>query len=274
VQPVLFEIPGLGYKMYAFGLLFGLGYLVAIGVAAWVGKRWQGLPTDISVNLGIICFLGGVVGAWIFQAGVEILSHGRGTEAIVAKSPIGGGAGVFYGGVVVATLALYAYTRFRGLYWWHNVDIVFCVVPLGLAFGRVGCFLAGCCWGKACDLPWAVTFPKATEQMKGTPSGVPLHPAQLYAVGAALLVFALLVVVLRWKRFGGQVMLSFFIAYGVARFLLEMVRDDPRGFFPGGLSTSQGFSILFVAGALALWPVLRRRGLPDSPFRDARKKRA
>jgi phosphatidylglycerol:prolipoprotein diacylglycerol transferase len=109
--------------------------------------------------------------------------------------------------------------------------------------------------------------------MTGVPAGTPLHPTQLYLVGANLVICGILVLVLRRRRFPGQVMLSQFILYGIVRFIVEFFRDDPRGFLPGGLSTSQGIAILAIALSLVGWRYLSRRPLPDSIYYATSRRR-
>jgi phosphatidylglycerol:prolipoprotein diacylglycerol transferase len=105
--------------------------------------------------------------------------------------------------------------------------------------------------------------------MTGVPAGIPLHPVQLYGVLANLLLSGLLYLVLRRKGWGGQVALLYFLLYPLIRFLLEFLRDDPRGGLLG-LSTSQGIALLFAAGAAALWPVVRGLKIPPSCPRPRR----
>ena len=156
----------------------------------------------------------------------------------------------FYGGFLAAVPVGLWYARRKGLGVWRIADLVSPFIALGLFFGRIGCFLNGCCYGEACDLPWAVRFP-------GHP--VAVHPTQLYEAAAALAIAALLYFVVRpRKRAHGVVFAGLLVSYGVARFLLEYLRADDRGIF-FGLSTSQWISIPAVlAGIYLLWS--RRKG--------------
>jgi phosphatidylglycerol---prolipoprotein diacylglyceryl transferase len=134
-------------------------------------------------------------------------------------------------------------------------------VVLGQAIGRLGCFSAGCCWGKPCHVPWGVTFSDTyTGATIGTPLGTPLHPSQLYESTAAFLVLALLLWLSRRKSFHGQVALAYVALYSLIRFVLEFWRGDAeRGLWFGNtVSTSQLVAIAFLVGVAVLYPRVRR----------------
>jgi phosphatidylglycerol---prolipoprotein diacylglyceryl transferase len=152
------------------------------------------------------------------------------------------------------------------LYMWrHHMPVLktFDAYAPGIAFGhivgRVGCFAAGCCYGRPTSLPWGVTFtnPLANE-LSGTPLGVALHPTQLYEAAANAGIFLLLLWLFRHKRFDGQVLGAYFFLYGVARYLLEFFRDDPeRGsVFGGAMTVTQLIALCLVVAGGLLW--LRR----------------
>src|SRR4030095_8103527 len=148
---------------------------------------------------------------------------------------------VFYGGLIGAILTGYFLIRRWHLPWWKTADACAPGIALGNVLGRQGCFSAGCCWGKPTNLPL----------------GVNLHPTQLYESFAMLIVFFFLLWLHKRKKFSGQVILAYALIYATVRFLIEFVRDDPRGDILGlttltGLSTSQMIGIVVGAGALVL----------------------
>jgi phosphatidylglycerol:prolipoprotein diacylglycerol transferase len=150
----------------------------------------------------------------------------------------------FYGGFLLAVPVGLWYARRKGLGVWRIADLVSPFIALGLFFGRMGCFLNGCCYGAECDLPWAVRFPGHAAAT---------HPTQLYEAGAALAIAAALYLGVRpRKRAHGQAFAALLVFYGVARFLLEYVRADERGSL-AGLSTSQWIAIPLVAAGAWLW---------------------
>lgn len=150
--------------------------------------------------------------------------------------------------------------------WWYlrrnrmpvlkTCDVFAPGIALGHAIGRVGCFAAGCCWGKPTTLPWGITFTNPlAAQLVGTPLGVPLHPTQLYEMVLEIANFFLLVWLLGRKRFNGEVIGTYMFVYGVARYFLDLLRDHPErdGALHGVMSTAQLLSIgLVIAGGL-LW---------------------
>ena len=129
-------------------------------------------------------------------------------------------------------------------------------LALGHAIGRLGCFAAGCCWGKATTAPWGVTFnnPLAAAWV-GTPLHVPLEPTQLFESAVELVNFFILYWLIRHKKFDGQVIGAYMFLYGFARYFLEYLRDDPgRGSVFGGLMTgTQLISIMLVIAGGVLW---------------------
>jgi phosphatidylglycerol:prolipoprotein diacylglycerol transferase len=157
----------------------------------------------------------------------------------------------YYGGFLLAAPIGFWYLRRKQLGVLRVADLVTPFIALGLFFGRLGCFLAGCCYGKACTLPWAVTFPGGLGDV---------HPTQLYESLGALGISAVLYLVVRpRKRAHGQVLAAFLVLYGVLRFLLELLRDDERGALLG-LSTSQWIGIPLVVGGVLLWRRRRSAG--------------
>ncbi|MSP16433.1 MAG: prolipoprotein diacylglyceryl transferase [Myxococcales bacterium] len=157
----------------------------------------------------------------------------------------------YYGGFLLAAPVGFWYARRQKLGVWRVSDLTAPGIALGLFFGRIGCFLNGCCHGAQCDLPWAVTFPQ-----RSIPHNV--HPAQLYEALGSLALFVLLYFVVRpRKRRHGEVFAWLLVGYGVLRFVLEFVRADPRGSL-FGLSTSQWIGIPLITAGFVLLRWLRR----------------
>lgn len=178
----------------------------------------------------------------------------------------------YYGGFLLATPAIWLYTRRYKLSFWKVADLAAPAIAFGLFLGRIGCFLAGCCYGKETALPWGIRFPleslpwQAQYKQRFIQAGQamhPIHPTQLYeAVGALLLALVLFFVVRPRKQRQGQVIGGLLLGYGVLRFVCEFFRDDERGvFFSGWISTSQLISIpLVLLGVYLCW--MRREKPP------------
>jgi phosphatidylglycerol:prolipoprotein diacylglycerol transferase len=183
----------------------------------------------------------------------------------------------YYGGFIGASLAAIPLLRRDRFPFWKAADVAGIGIALGLCFGRMGCLLAGCCFGAECDLPWALRFPAespASEHQRdvhllpsaGYPS-LPVHPTQIYESAACLGIAAVLWL---WveprKRYDGQVFAAFVALYATVRFALELLRRDARGALLG-LSTSQliGIGLLAIAAAIHL---RRRASGDDAPLPD------
>jgi phosphatidylglycerol---prolipoprotein diacylglyceryl transferase len=183
----------------------------------------------------------------------------------------------YYGGLIGAVGAAWFLLRRDKFPFWKAADMAGFAVPLGLAFGRMGCLLAGCCFGGSCDLPWAISFPwksaasEAEFKAHLLPSAklwsLPIHPTQIYESAASLAIAAFCLVWLHpRKRYDGQVFAAFLALYAVARFLIEFLRRDDRGGL-FGLSTSQlvGVGLLAAAAVIHVVRGARTRPPPQAP---------
>jgi phosphatidylglycerol:prolipoprotein diacylglycerol transferase len=265
MRPWLFFIGDLGVPSY--WALLMIGFMAAIYLS-WRMARRGGIDTNRILDLNLIILLSGLIGARLMHVLVEDdpLNPGEPILFNYLKHPleifnITNGL-AFYGGLILAALAGVWYVRRRGLGVGRVADIAGVCIPLGLVFGRLGCFLAGCCHGKPTDLPWGVVFQDPASLAR--PLNVPLHPTQLYSSAFALLLFALMWAGhRRWKRFDGQVFLWFLALYSAGRFLIEFLRNDNRGmFFSGYLSASQVVALPLTAVALFFLFYLGRRARP------------
>ena len=158
------------------------------------------------------------------------------------------------------------YARRHSLSGWQTADVLAPAVAIGQSVGRIGCLAAGCCYGRAAEVPWAISFDdEYANRVVGTPLNTPLHPTQLYESLACLLIFVILIAIAARKKFHGQVALSYVVLYAVARFVIEFFRGDvARGsVFDGALSTSQFIAILMVLGAALARPLRLQEAPPD-----------
>ena len=258
--PILYDIRLFGYDLSlpTYGLLLAIAFLAALAVAVR-GARREGIETTAMTDLWIISLLAGVIGAKLLLYLLDWRYYFDNPAAILASLR---SAGVWYGGLLVAVAACLIVVRRRGLDGWVIGDIAAPAISLGQAIGRLGCFAAGCCYGKACELPWAVTFsnPRAHE-ITGVPLSVPLHPTQLYHALADFTLFLGLLWLVPRRKFNGQALLAYLILYAIVRGVIEVFRGDPRGAL-GALSTSQilGAAIVLVAG----WLYVKRSRTPSA----------
>ncbi|HVF48643.1 MAG TPA: prolipoprotein diacylglyceryl transferase [Pyrinomonadaceae bacterium] len=257
--PELFRI--FNFPINTYGVLLALSFLSALFVAARLAAR-DGLPRERVYDLGLWMLLAALVGSKILMLWTEPEYRANPWHLISLDFVRSGG--VFYGGFIGAVLVGYFLIRRYGLSWWKTADAFAPGIALGQAIGRQGCFAAGCCWGKPTTLPWGLEFTAAGHEVTGVPLGVHLHPTQLYESFAAFLLFLFLIWLHRRKRFSGQVILAYGVLYGITRFSIEFLRDDPRGDIAGltsltGLSTSQLISLIVGLTALVILIVRWRR---------------
>jgi phosphatidylglycerol:prolipoprotein diacylglycerol transferase len=175
--------------------------------------------------------------------------------------------GVFYGGLIAALLVGWWYIRHTRLPWFRTADVFAPAIALGHAIGRLGCFAAGCCWGIACDRPWAVKFTNpVANDLVGVPLNKPLHPTQLYESFAEFLIFGILLWRIRRPHQTGTIISLYLVLYSTARFVVEFFRYHEQGNLWGTpLDTSQWISIgLFMLGA-SYFVLSRRSSVTASP---------
>jgi phosphatidylglycerol:prolipoprotein diacylglycerol transferase len=254
MYPVLTEIAG--WPVYSYGVLLALAYVAALQMAV-VRARRAGIDASRVMDLGIYLIIAALVGAKLTLIAVDLpyfLSNPREILSLFRA------AGVFYGGLIVALITGLVLVRRYQLPTWTTADLIAPGIALGHVIGRLGCLLAGCCYGKPTSVPWAITFTdEAAAANSRTPLGIPLHPTQLYDAGAELLILALLLWTERKGRpFPGRTFWLYILLYGMSRFIVEMFRGDDRGAMLG-VSTSQLVSIIAAPTAVFMLLYLSRR---------------
>ena len=248
------------FTLHTYGLGLALAFFAAIFVAARLARK-DSIPDGRVWDIGLIIVLSSILGSKLLMVLAEPGGYLARPSRLLSLE-FWQAAGVFYGGLAGAVLgsALYA-RRHPDLPFWRLTDSAAPAIALGQSIGRLGCFSAGCCYGKPADLPWAVTFTSEyARQNVGVPLNVPLHPVQLYESALTFLLF-LVLIVMHWKRqFVGQVFCFYLVGYGILRFILEFYRGDPdRGFvFAGLLSTSQLIGLLVVPAGIVGYFYARR----------------
>lgn len=251
MHPILFHIGP--FALHSYGVFVAMAFLSAMGLALREARRVGEDPEKI-LDLCFYVLVAAIAGSRILYVVVNWPTFEQDPVEIVR---IWHGGLVFYGGFIGAFIAAWWYIRSKKLSFLKTADVLAPSIAFGQFVGRIGCFCAGCCYGKPSNLPWAVVF---TDPESLAPRGIPLHPTQLYSSLNGLLIFALLVGLRRIKSFDGQLFWSYVLLYAVTRSIIEIFRGDPRGmFFGGAISTSQLLGSIMAAVAIVMLIVLKRQ---------------
>jgi len=240
MYPILLHFGNL--HIYAYGFFIVMGFIAAVVLAALkIRKSNSGISFENIVDLFFYTVLSAIIGARILFVLIHFDLY---RQHPVQIFKIWEGGLVFYGGLILAVMVAFGYMRWHRLPIWKLADLISPLIALGLSFGRIGCFFAGCCYGKETSLPWAVVFKNPDSLAR---LNVPLHPTQLYDAANGLAIFFFLTWMEKRKSFDGQLFWLFLFLYAITRFFIEIFRGDPRGFLFGNLlSTSQAIGILLA----------------------------
>ncbi len=231
-------------------MLVALGFLAGLSITVKLARK-SGLDAEKVTNLAVYVALAGLIGAKLLMIAFDWPDIQIFSLATLQA------AGVFQGGLILALITAILYIRHSKLPTLAVFDAFAPGIAIGHAIGRLGCFAAGCCWGRECHLPWAVTFKNPDANgLTGVPLGVPLHPAQLYESATEALLFAFL-----YWRYGkphnpGQIIGLYLLISSVIRFLIEFERFHEQA-LPFGLplSITQWIAIgLAILGGILLVP--------------------
>jgi phosphatidylglycerol:prolipoprotein diacylglycerol transferase len=259
MYPRLLELGPL--TLYSYGLLLALAYLAGLQLALKRAKA-RGLDSGRVMDLGIWIIISALVGAKALLLVVEWDTFSSNPRELLSLAQSGG---VFYGGLILAVVVALWYLWRHRMPVWTVCDVFAPGIALGHVIGRMGCFLAGCCWGKETTVPWSVVFtdPFANANV-GTPLNRHLHPTQLYESGAELIILiGLLWFEKRGRPFPGRTFWGYMLVYAISRFIIEIYRGDPRGMVYG-LTTSQFISVILVPLSLFMLWRLSRQPDPES----------
>ena len=282
--------------IYGFGLMLVIGFLLSAHWAKYLAYR-SGLDGEAFVNAAMLALLAGIVGARLSHILENLPDFTRpdlsASQNLLNLVNITSGGLTYYGGFLLATPTLILYARHKKIPVRLGMDIVAPCIVLALGFGRVGCFLNGCCYGAQSNLPWAVRFPYNSppyldqfaarqiqpdpllipftngrrqliepQQLEKNPTllrlskaqrSLPLHPAQLYSTFTSFLIAAVVFACFTLRKPPGRAFALMLILEGSTRFLLELLRAEPAVLGPMSLSMILG--LLLAAFGLALWPL-------------------
>ncbi len=226
--------------LHTYGLFVAVGFFVGIIITTRLGKD-EGFNPQQIMDMGFFIILSAIIGSRVLYVLIN--------ASYFVKEPLGifkiwQGGLVFSGGVICVVLTMIWYVKRHNLPLGKTADLWAPAIAIGQCIGRIGCFMAGCCYGKPTDLSWGVTF---THPNSLCPLNVPLHPTQLYSSISSFIIFLVMMLLYSKKKFEGQVFLWFLILHSTARLVLERFRGDDRGLLlNSNMSMTQFVAILIL----------------------------
>ena len=231
-----------------------MGFLLAILLASSRAKK-EGVEPQKILDLCFYVMVSALLGARLMYVIVEYKYF---MTAPLEIFKFWKGGLVFYGGLILGVITSLWYLHRHQMPIWKVADLLAPSIALGQGIGRWGCYFAGCCYGVKTDVPWSISF---SDPRALAPTGISLHPTQIYLSLNAIFIFLLLMWLSKKKSFDGQIIWSYGILYPVGRFVIEYLRGDDRGFaVEGFLSTSQFVSVfIFVLSFYMLFALRRKK---------------
>lgn len=230
------------FTIHGYGLMIALGILVCIAMGIYRAQK-KGMNDEAVLDIAIFGILFGFMGAKLLYVLVEFPTFLKDPMSVLGSEGF-----VVYGGIITGVITAIIYCHIKHLVFLEYFDLLAPSIAIAQALGRIGCFLAGCCYGRETDAFWGVTFPKNSF----APSGVKLIPTQLLSSTGDFLIMAILLLYSKHNKKTGNVGFLYMLLYGIGRFFLEFLRSDDRGAV-GMLSTSQFISIGIVVLAIVLF---------------------
>jgi phosphatidylglycerol---prolipoprotein diacylglyceryl transferase len=242
--------------------MMAVAFLLGLWTASRRGLR-DGLAPEKVLDIGPWVIIGTIVGARTLHV-VTYWKEEFADKPFSEVFMVQHGGLVFYGGLIGASLACIIYVRWKKIPLWKMADILAPSIALGYVFGRIGCLLNGCCFGKACEMPWAITYPPGHETHPVNVAAIPVHPTQIYDSLMNLGLYLGLAWLYRRKKFDGQVFAAYLMCYAITRSVAETFRGDYTDLhIHGGLTPAHLISIGIMATGIALFVILSRIARPQ-----------
>jgi len=262
MHPILVKIGPLTVHTYGFTMAVG----VALGLwFIYVQAKKAGLDANKIMDAAFYTIIVSLIGAKLLLLAGNLSYYISDPRELFSLARSGG---VFQGGLTFGVLFALWYFRRKKIPTWKTADLIAPALAMGHGFGRIGCFSAGCCYGSECAAPWAVVFRnRYAAELTGVHLDTPMHPVQLYEAALNFLNFGVLFLILKRKKFDGQVFAFYIVNYSVIRFFTEYFRGDHADniFFIRGasaltsLTLPQLFCVIGLIAGVALYVILRRR---------------
>ncbi len=241
------------FTISTYGVCIALGALLGITLISREAKK-QGYDQQKILDLTFYLLIAAIIGSRVFYI---LLNPKYYLEHPLEIVMIWRGGLVFYGGFLIAFATCFLYLKKHNLPFLKTCDLLVPGLAIGEVLGRLGCFFAGCCYGKPADLLWSIIF---THPYTLARSGVPLHPTQLYSSLKALIIFFVLISIRKYKKGAGLLTWTYILLYAIGRLIIESLRGDERGMLILGLITlTQAIALLLLPIALFMLLYLGRK---------------
>lgn len=249
--PDLFSIGA--FTIHTYGLFVAMGFFAGLIVAVRIGKS-EGMGAQQIMDMGFVIILSAIIASRVTYVLMNISYYARQPLDIFR---IWQGGLVFSGGVIGVILTMLWYLKKHHLSFWKIADLWAPAAAIGQGIGRIGCFMAGCCYGKPTDSALGVVF---TNPHSLAPLNTPLHPTQLYSSISGFIIFLILLLIHSKKKFEGQVFLWLLVLHSTSRLIIERFRGDDRGVFLNtGMSVTQLIAILILVASVITLMVFKSR---------------
>ena len=266
MHSIIFELGR--FKIASYGLMVAIGMLVGVWIAA-VRARKLGMDSAVILDLTIWVMIAGILGArfgYVFLEGWRDVVSRPFVDTLKFFVKIRQGGLSFLGGLLFAVPVGLIYLSIKKLNVWRIADISAPSVAIGIAFARIGCFLNGCCFGRVCSPHafYGLEFPPGSIPYRHYGEMVTVYPTQLVNSLNALVIFLILSIWIRHRKFEGQIFWLFVMFYCILRFLMDFLRGDSSSTFFGGLflerfTLAQVFCFAGVVTSIAMLVILRKR---------------
>lgn len=272
VEPGSAPVPVTSFPVFGYGFMLLIGFMAAL----WFAQRRArlvGLAPETVFDAGFWLLIPGILGgrcAYLVQYADRVFADKAGAELLWAAINLTEGGLVLIGAIAGGAVGYLAFCYLRKINPLMFGDVIAPSVLIGIGFGRLGCLLNGCCFGDACALPWAITFPQGSvpfDVLTGrgfldpaATATMPLHPTQIYSSINAFVLAFVTGTYFHYRRHHGDVFALALMLYPITRFIIEFLRNDELGQLGTGLTISQIYSLVMFGIGVALSAYLHLRG--------------
>lgn len=233
--------------IHTYGVMIAIGIVLCVLLGAYRAKR-LGMKSEPVLDIAILCVVCGFLGAKLFFVLISWKQFIQDPLSVLGSSGF-----VVYGGIIIGVLSAMIYCKIKKLSFFQYFDLLAPSVSLAQACGRIGCFFAGCCYGKETGSVFGIVFPEGSF----APAGVKLIPTQLISSAGDFAIMAVLILFSRRAKHTGDVGALYLLLYGIGRFLVEFLRTNEQGGI-GVLTTAQIISVVFMCLSVLLFIRNRR----------------